>query len=599
MSSDPLIAKTIGNYEIIERLGRGGMATVYRARQANMNRDVAIKVMSAELAEDPQFVARFEREAQTIANLQHPRILPVFNFGHEGDVFYLAMRLVEGETLHSRMQGGALSLSEAAHFVTQIAEALDYAHLHGVIHRDLKPNNILIDEYNNIYMMDFGLAKIAASSSHLTASGTVLGTPAYMAPEQWRGQNVDARTDVYALGVILYEMVVGTQPFEANDTPFSLMYHHLNEIPTSPREFRPELPEAVAQVVLTALEKEADDRFQSAGELAKQFISAVQGVDLPASPPPTVATRPVDTGARTQLEAEDQILRRIPGMPVPPHAPTIPPIPVPGEKRKNEALPMGEYEIPEGTPLPPRKPHDPSSFELPPATPPLVKHTLDWVHGKVERLTIPGFMEPVDEAAAVEPVEVKLSEKEIGSGEWKVPEDAEAIREVAELLAADEALSGVLHVRGTADWRTVRRLILAGLALSVFGSLFGSLFGLGIIGLISTVIWIYLIVLAWRTWKGKIGHYYVAFTPRRVFILPVDPDGRPHRSDINTALWDTITRFSMSEEYLWLEAAGVESVYFLGWIPQRAMGGLGRQRKWLRASKIAQVVREKGYRIKR
>ena len=142
-----MLTRNLGQYEIVERLGRGGMATVYRARQVNMNRDVAIKVMSVELATNPQFVSRFEQEAHVIANLEHPRILPVHDYGHEGDYFYLVMRLVEGETLFDRLQRGPLTLDEAAEFLGQIAEALDYAHSRGIVHRDLKPNNVLIDEW--------------------------------------------------------------------------------------------------------------------------------------------------------------------------------------------------------------------------------------------------------------------------------------------------------------------------------------------------------------------------------------------------------------------------------------------------------------------
>ncbi|MBN2305342.1 MAG: serine/threonine protein kinase, partial [Anaerolineae bacterium] len=279
MPSDPLISRTIGNYTIISRLGRGGMATVYRARQVNMQRDVALKVMSDELADDPQFIQRFEREAQFIAKLEHPRILPVHDFGHEDDVIYLVMRLIEGDSLYDRLLEGPLSLATAARYTNQIAEALDYAHMQGVIHRDLKPNNVLLDELDNVYLMDFGLAKLIASSTHLTQTGAVLGTPQYMAPEQWRGEPVDARTDIYALGVILYEMLVGRTPFES-DTPYTLMYKHINDAPPPPREVQPDLPETVSEVILKALAKDRNARYSAAGELARALTTVVQAADI-------------------------------------------------------------------------------------------------------------------------------------------------------------------------------------------------------------------------------------------------------------------------------------------------------------------------------
>ncbi len=282
MSIDPLISTTLGRYEIVGRIGKGGMATVYRARQITVQRDVAIKIISTDLAEDPQFMARFEREAQVIANLQHPRILPVHDFGHEGEIAYLVMRLIEGESLYTRLRRGPLSLRQASKYVDQVGEALDYAHAQGVIHRDLKPNNVLIDEWDNLYLMDFGLAKIVAASQSLTQTGTVLGTPAYMAPEQWRGEAVDARTDVYALGVILYEMVVGRTPFES-DTPFTLMYKHINDAPPSPRAALPELPGVtymlpdedvvvVSTSYLASMEEEEEEQAEAESSVEPELI---------------------------------------------------------------------------------------------------------------------------------------------------------------------------------------------------------------------------------------------------------------------------------------------------------------------------------------
>ncbi|MBN1967378.1 MAG: protein kinase, partial [Anaerolineae bacterium] len=321
MDSDPLISRVIGNYRIEARLGRGGMSTVYRARQLTMQRDVAIKVMSAELATEPQFISRFEREAQVIANLEHPRILPVHDYGHEGEFFFLVMRMVDGESLRDRLLSGALSLATAAHLIEQIASALDYAHGRGVIHRDLKPNNVLIDKLDNAYLMDFGIAKLMAASQQLTATGMVMGTPAYMAPEQWRGEPVDVRTDVYSLGVMLYEMVLGCQPFEAADTPFTLMYKHLNDPPPAPRTLLPDLPEAVERVILKALAKDPAERYPSAGALAAAFSEAIKEAGTAAHITPPPRSEPCaepDADALVPVPLPDKI------------APPPAPIPVPG-----------------------------------------------------------------------------------------------------------------------------------------------------------------------------------------------------------------------------------------------------------------------------
>ncbi len=573
MSSDPLLKQILGNYQIEERLGRGGMATVYRARQLNMRRDVAIKIMSAELVEDPQFVARFEREAQVIASLEHPRILPVHDFGHEGELFYLVMRLIEGETLYDRMLDGPLPPATAAKLVTQIAEALDYAHGRGVIHRDLKPNNILLDEYDNVYMMDFGLAKLLAATSHLTETGMVLGTPAYMAPEQWRGDPVDARTDVYALGVILYEMVCGQPPFEGADTPFTLMYKHLNDTPQAPRSILPSLPAGVDAVILRALAKDPAGRYDSAGALARAFSAALDGAPAAEVAP---SAEVADAAAPPPVPLPDSIAPPVPplpvaGAPVPP-APLGSPMPgarkaKPAEKRKRGAHP-------------------------PPDTPESVDEVLAWASEHLESLVIPGFMAPP-------PSETELAPAAPVPGAEQPPPQANAFEQLGLLLDADEPLTGALYMRGTNSWRTWRRLIIVGFVLSVLGGIFGGIFDLWIVNLAGTVCWIYLIIQAVQVWRGTQGHYYVGFTPQRIIIQPISERLRSYRDEVQFAPWYAVRRLVMTAEYFWLEAATADNVQVLCWIPAQGPGGLGRQRKWLLASPIAQLLREKGYPIRR
>lgn len=274
-----LTGQTLGQYEIGARIGRGGMASVYRARQLSMDRDVAIKVISAGVSDNPEFVARFEREAHVIARLQHPHILPVIDFGRSGEFVYLVMRLVESGTLSRRIEAPDLTLRRVARFIEQIASALEYAHGLGIVHRDLKPNNVLLDELDNCYLTDFGIAKLLAGapSSNLTSPGAVMGTPAYMAPEQWRSEPVDARTDLYALGVMLYELVLGAQPFQA-DTPFGMMFKHIDEPPPAPCRVNPDLPLPVERVLLRALAKDPAQRYPAAPELVHALHAALAGL---------------------------------------------------------------------------------------------------------------------------------------------------------------------------------------------------------------------------------------------------------------------------------------------------------------------------------
>src|SRR5512137_1126343 len=210
-----MIPEKIGIYQIKSEIGRGGMATVYHAYDPRFEREVALKVLPREMLHDPQFRTRFEREAKTIALLEHPAIVPVYDFGEEGGQPYFVMRYMTGGSLSDRIKKGPMSLQDAVHIFERIAPALDDAHAKGIIHRDLKPGNILFDQYGEPYVSDFGIAKLAASQTNVTGSG-IVGTPAYMSPEQAQGVQIDGRSDIYGLGVILFEMLSGRQPYEGD-----------------------------------------------------------------------------------------------------------------------------------------------------------------------------------------------------------------------------------------------------------------------------------------------------------------------------------------------------------------------------------------------
>jgi len=288
---DDLTGRTLGQYQIVQRLGEGGMATVYKAFQPSLNRYVAIKVLPPDLARQPDFAARFTREAHAVAQLQHPHILSVHDFGREGDLSYIVMQYVEAGTLQKQMRQ-PMNLETVAKIIEQLADALDYAHRRGVIHRDIKPTNVLMEEGRWPLLADFGIAKLLGGDSGLTATGVGIGTPAYMSPEQGHGQPVDARSDVYSLGVMLFEMLTGRVPFMA-DTPLGIvMQHVLNPLPP-PRSLNPAIPEAVERVVFKALAKDPDDRFTSAGEMAAALRRALTpGIAPRISPLPRAAPAP-------------------------------------------------------------------------------------------------------------------------------------------------------------------------------------------------------------------------------------------------------------------------------------------------------------------
>jgi len=269
----------IGRYEIKTELGRGGMATVFRAYDPQFKRDVAIKVLPKEFLHDKEFRSRFEREATTIAALEHSAIVPVYDFGEDDGQPYLVMRYMGGDSLKERIDQGALPLEDVVRIVDRIAPALDYAHSQGVIHRDLKPDNILFDQQNVPYLADFGIAKLAETSATLTGNA-IVGTPAYMSPEQGRGDpDIDGRSDIYSLGAIVFEMLCGKLPYSSN-TPTGLIMKHLTEPIPNILDINNDLPSGIQAVIAQALAKRKYVRFSTATELAETLAAAARGEEI-------------------------------------------------------------------------------------------------------------------------------------------------------------------------------------------------------------------------------------------------------------------------------------------------------------------------------
>jgi serine/threonine protein kinase len=284
-----LIGRTIGRFEILSELGRGGMAVVYKARQTSPNRIVALKVLPPELSLDRTYIARFRQEADSAAALEHPNIVPIYVVDEAEGLHYIAMKFIDGRTLKEIIhERGSLPLDETIRLVEQVASALDYAHSRGVIHRDIKPSNMMLDRNGWVYLTDFGLARGTGGGGGLTIAGTVMGTPEYMSPEQAQGlPNVGPPTDIYALGVVIYEMLTGRMPFKA-DTPMAMLVARLQHAPIPPRDFRSDLPLPVEDVIMRALARKPEARYQSAGELVaalKQAAGFGTGPMHSASPP--------------------------------------------------------------------------------------------------------------------------------------------------------------------------------------------------------------------------------------------------------------------------------------------------------------------------
>ncbi len=295
-----LAGKTIGKYQIIEHIGHGGMAEVYKAEHIRLGRMVAVKVLHPFLADEEGFVVRFQREARIVATLRHPNIVQVYDFDYNDEIkiYYMVMEYIDGPTLKSRLAKGALPVLEAVHVGIAIAEALEYAHKRGMIHRDVKPANIMFTSDNQPVLTDFGIAKML-SLTDLTASGAMIGTPAYMSPEIGMGKHATESSDIYSLGVVLYQMLTGRLPFES-DSPMGMVMQHINDAPPLPAQFVPTLPSPVEVVVLRALNKQPEDRFATAGEMAAALRRAI-GLDTPPSDVVEVTEPPISADEEESL----------------------------------------------------------------------------------------------------------------------------------------------------------------------------------------------------------------------------------------------------------------------------------------------------------
>jgi len=338
---DPMLERVVaavGNaYDIESEIGRGGMAVVYQATDVRLRRRVAIKVLPPELAFRPDVRSRFLREAQTAAQLSHPDIVPIYSVDEQNGLVFFVMALVEGESLAARFSRGPLEIEDARRILAEVADALAYAHAHGVIHRDIKPDNILLDrDSGHALVTDFGIARAAEADSRLTATGITVGTPAYMSPEQGMGdRDVDGRSDIYSLGVVAYQVLTGSLPFRANNTPAMIM-KHVSETPRPVRELRRDVPPALAAAIERALAKDPDDRFPDAAAFRDALLNRSEQ-PLPWQHAAAPVSRAVAPGwpAQPAPYSVPPVASVPPPSPAPPSPPMplLPPVPPPGLSR--------------------------------------------------------------------------------------------------------------------------------------------------------------------------------------------------------------------------------------------------------------------------
>ncbi len=320
-----VVGDTVGPYRIMDQIGQGGMATVYQAYHANLDRYVAFKVLHSAFKEDPNFLERFRREAQIVAKLEHPHIVPIYDYAaHEGQP-YLVMKYIEGETLKARLKRQPLTLVETISMLEAVADALTFAHEQGILHRDIKPSNIMLDRHGTPYIADFGLARIAQAGESTMSQDMMLGTPQYISPEQAKGMhNLGPGTDIYSLGVVIYEIVVGRVPFSA-DTPYAIVHDHIYKALPLPSKVNPDVPQQVERVLLRALAKEPEARYESAVEMVAAFRQAVEEANLtelsaarprpPSGVSSTAATIAPDRGSPLPTPAYAAVPSPVPAMP--------------------------------------------------------------------------------------------------------------------------------------------------------------------------------------------------------------------------------------------------------------------------------------------
>jgi serine/threonine protein kinase len=302
---DHLQGRTLGGrYEMIELIGRGGTADTYRANDRTLGRDVAIKVL---MDRSDDINARLLSEARAMARLNHPRIVAVYDAGEEDGIYYIVMELLSGKTLSS-LESGELGYKQALLYIAEVLEALDYANGEGVIHRDIKPSNIMIVEGGkHVKLMDFGLARRASDVTQTTRTGQIVGTISYLAPERFLSKPADARSDLYSVGIVMYEIFTGTLPFRNDrDDIVATMYSHVHDIPTAPRDINRNIPEDLERVILRAIEREPGTRYQNAREFYED-VAALVG----AQPPPTAKNKaPKTYGSAERKASTDPMLRQ-------------------------------------------------------------------------------------------------------------------------------------------------------------------------------------------------------------------------------------------------------------------------------------------------